>query len=258
MILEFIGLYKKERINYKAELESNKIEYKKIIRDLKEKKKIALESAKTREDRKEINVFFKKELKNSKVRYKDTKVQAKINFMSSVARNKELKENVKLTKKSKSNLHQILYTYAKLPYEEKKNSLVVQEISPSRELKFEIKKRVFNDLNAFNDSSNDRVYAGEKDILFTNIKLENGNEKIPIVLRYSGECVPVFLEKIRDDTFDKFSTENEHHIMLLSERLREIKAPGKGLKIGKKAGMIIIASILIIGYLAYKYYNGGL
>jgi hypothetical protein len=255
----FYPFYKKEKLNYQSELEQNKIEYKKIISAIKEQMDLAIESTEDKKKKKIIAAGFKKELKELKKRYNESKSNAKINFMSAVAKSKENKENVKLTRKSKSNLHQILYQYAKLPYEKKKHSLLVLEISPSREVRFSIKERVFNDLNAFKDKSNDRVYASEKDIIFTNIKLETGNEKIPMVLKYTGLCVPIFLEKIRDDAMDKFSTENEHHIMLLSERLREIKAPNKfNLKLGKKGFMMIIMVVIMIGYFGYKYSTGGM
>jgi hypothetical protein len=274
MILELLPFYKKERINYKCELEKNKIEYKKLKSDIKEKHRIALENLELKESpknkkkwynlfskdkqKKEVNKFFKKEFESLERTNKRLKLTAKINFMSAVSEHKKKKEDIKLTKKSKSNLHQMLYEYSNLPYHEKKQSLVVGEIAPSRELVYGIKKRIFNDLNAFTDKDNDRVYAGEKDILFMNISLSSGNQKIPVVFRYSGECVPIYLEKIRDDTFDKFSTENEHHIMMLSERLREIKAPNKfNFKLGKTASMILIATVIMIGYLIYKYYKGG-
>lgn len=274
MILDLLPFYKKERISYNSELEEHKIEYKKLKSEIKEKKRATLEQYSNNPEyiiskilwfnrkkrinkEKEIRKFFRKELESLKRKYKDLKLQAKINYMRAVSENKALKERITLTKKSKSNLHQILYEYSRLSYEEKKNSLVVWEISPSKEVKFSIKKRVFNDLNAFNDKSDDRVYAGEKDILFTSIQFGNGNEKIPMVLRYSGACVPVYLEKVRDDTYDKFSSENEHHIILLSNRLREIKAPSKGLDMDKKTVMFILIAILGIGYLAYRYYNGG-
>ncbi len=254
----FYPFYKKEKLNYQSELEHNKIEYKKLKRSIKEKLYIALESVKDSKTKNKVKKEFKDELRQVSKRYKESKAEAKINFMSAVANAKDKKENVKLTRKSKSNIHQILYEYSKLPYDKKKNSLVVLEISPSREIKFSIKARVFKDLNAFNDKTDDRVYAGEKDIIFTNIKLENGNEKIPIVIRYSGLSVPVFLEKIRDDTMDKFSTENEHHIMLLSERLREIKAPNKfNFKMSKPVVMGIIMIVLMLVYAGYKYSTGG-
>lgn len=277
----FYPFYKKEKLNYQSELESNKIEYKKLTRDSKEKFNSAIETSKEKtalglfglKDKKAIKEIkkqgslqlqqIKKEkkdtLKELKKRYSESKGEAKINFMSAVASFKERKENVKLTKKSKSNLHQILYEYAKLPYDKKKNSLVVLEISPSREIRFGIKKRVFNDLNAYGDKDNDRIYASEKDIIFTNIRLENGNEKIPLVIRYSGQCTPIFLEKIRDEqTMEKFSAEKEHHIMLLSERLREIKAPNKfNFKMSKPVVMGIIMVVLMLVYVLYKYSTGG-
>jgi hypothetical protein len=255
----FYPFYKKEKLNYQSELESNKIEYKKLTRDLKEKMNYAIELSEDKQQKKQIKNKFKKELKELSKKYKETKGIAKINFMSEVAKTKERKENVKLTRKSKSNLHQILYKYSKLPYDKKKNSLVVLEISPSREVQFSIKDRVFKDLNAFSDKSDDRVYAGEKDIVFTNIQLENGNEKVPMVLKYTGQCVPVFLEELRDkQTMEKFSTENEHHIMLLSERLREIKAPNKfNFKFGKTGTMIVLMAVLMILYFGYKYFKGG-
>jgi hypothetical protein len=258
MILDsLLPFYKKERINYHAELESNKIEYQKVLSEVKEKMLVTLENVHDKDKIKEIKKFFNKEFDNLKRKYKESKFQSKINFMSAVSKTKEREENIKLTKKSKSNLHQMLFKFAKLPYEEKKNSLVVMELSPSREAKMSIKKRVFGDLNAFKDSNDDRVYAAEKDILFMNIEFGTGNEKIPMVIRYSGECVPIFLEKIRDDTFDKFSSENEHHIMLLSERLREIKAPGSGIKLNKFVVMGGIIVVLMIAYFGYKYYTGG-
>jgi hypothetical protein len=255
----FYPFYKKEKLNYQSELESNKIEYKKLTRDLKEKMNYAIELSEDKKQKKEIKNKFKKELKELSKKYKETRGIAKINFMSAVASFKERKENVKLTKKSKSNLHQILYEYAKLPYDKKKNSLVVLEISPSREIRFGIKKRVFNDLNAYGDKDNDRIYASEKDIIFTNIRLENGNEKIPLVIRYSGQCTAIFLEKIRDEqTMEKFSAEKEHHIMLLSERLREIKAPNKfNFKMSKPVVMGIIMVVLMLVYVGYKYSTGG-
>lgn len=258
MILDFLPFYKKERINYNSEIEQNKISYKRLLSELKDKKKTALELSKDRKQRKEIKKFFDKEISNIKSKFKENKIQAKINFMAAVSRNKELKENVKLIRKSKSNLHRVLYDFARLPYKEKKNSIVVQELSPSKEIEFSIKKRIFNDLDAFGDDNNDRVFAGEKDILFTTISFGNGVEKVPMVLRYSGQCVPIFLDKVRDDTYDKFSNENEHHLEVLCARFRETKAPRKGLKIGRTAGMIIIGAILMIGYFGYKYYNGGL
>jgi len=255
----FYPFYKKEKLTYQSELEQHKIQYKKLVSSIKEKRDSVLDSIQDKKEEKTIKTKFKKELKTLKKRYKDHKKESKITFMSAVAKSKEQRENVKLTRKSKSNLHQILYQYAKLPYEKKKNSLVVLEISPSREVMFSIKERVFDDLNAFKDKTNERVYAGEKDIIFTTIRLENGNEKIPMVFKYSGQCVPVFLEKIRDDTMDKFSSENEHHIMLLSERLREIKAPNKfKLNLGKKTSMLIIMGVLMILYFGYKYFKGAI
>lgn len=250
--------FRKERINFHSELESQKIEYRKLKKNIKEKEQTALELA--GKDKKKIDLVkiqFKKELKSLKRVFKDTKANAKINFMSSVSSNKQLRETVKLSKKSKSNIHQILFQYSKLPYEEKKNSLVVFELSPSKEMKVGIKKRVFDDLNAFNDKANDRIYAAEKDIIFTSITFGNGVEKIPVVLRYSGQCVPIFLSKLRDDNNDKFSSENEHHIMLLSERLREIKAPKGKMKMGKMMFMIILIAVIGGGYLFYKYQTGG-
>jgi hypothetical protein len=279
----FYPFYSKEKLNYESELEQNKIEFKKLKRNLKEKFSLAIETSKEKtsknlidlKDKKVISEVkkqgdlqlkkIKKERKDTirelKKRYSESKGEAKINFMLAVAKYKETRQNVKLTKKSKSNLHQILYEYAKLPYDKKKNSLVVLEISPSREIKFGIKSRVFKDLNAFNDKTDDRVYASEKDIIFTNIKLENGNEKVPIVIRYSGQCTALFLEDLRDkQTMEKFSTENEHHIMLLSERLRETKAPRNkfNFKFGKTGTMIGIMIILMIFYAGYKYFKGGI
>ncbi|OQA66680.1 MAG: hypothetical protein BWY36_00866 [Candidatus Diapherotrites archaeon ADurb.Bin253] len=255
----FYPFYKKEKLNYQSELEKNKIEYKKLKRSIKEKLYITLESVKDRKTKDKVKKEFKDALRQVSKRYNESKTEAKINFMSAVASFKERKENVKLAKKSKSNLHQILYKYAKLPYDKKKNSLVVLEISPSREIRFGIKERVFNDLNAYGDKDNDRIYASEKDIIFTNIRLENGNEKIPLVIRYSGQCTAIFLEKIRDEkTMEKFSAEKEHHIMLLSERLREIKAPNKfNLKMSKPVVMGIIMIVLMIVYAGYKYSKGG-
>jgi hypothetical protein len=257
LLYSLLPFYKKERINYNSEIEQNKIAYKRLLSELKDKRKITLERNTDRKKKKEIKQFFSKQLRDLKSRHKESKLQAKINLMAAVSKNKELKENVKLIKKSKSNLHRVLYYFAKLPYDEKKNSLVVQELSPSREANFSIKKRVFHDLTAFADNKDDRVYASEKDILFTTIQFGTGVEKIPIVLRYAGQCVPVFLDKIRDDTYDKFSTENEHHIMLYSARIRETKAPKQGLKIGKFGFMAIIIGVLMLGYMAYKYSNGG-
>lgn len=257
ILYSLLPFYKKERINFNSEIESNRIAYKRLLSEIKEKKILALEKAKDKKMRKEIEQFFKKEIKEKDRKFKESKLQAKINFMAAVSKNKEVKENIKLAKKSKSNLHRTLYDYAKLPYEEKKNSIVVQEISPSREAKFSIKKRVFYDLSAFSDKKDDRVYAGEKDILFTTIQLGTGNEKIPMVLRYAGQCVPVFLDKVRDDTYDKFSTENEHHIMLYAAKIRETKAPGKKFKLGRTGTVIAIAVVLMGAYLVYKYYNGG-
>lgn len=290
IIYSILPLYRKESINYNAEIEQNKIGHKQVLSALKEKEKVTIEEVNNqaiipeikevrkkvlwlesvklqsnqdqlilakKEKIKNIKVFFKKQKKELKRVYKEKKLLAKINFMAAVSKNKELKENVKLTKKSKSNLHQILYTFSKLPYDEKKNSLVVQELSPSREAKFSIKKRVFNDLSAYGDKSDDRVYASEKDIIFTTIQFGTGTEKIPMVLRYAGQCVPIFLDKIRDDTYDKFSTENEHHIMLYSARIRETKAPKGQFKMGKVGAMAIVIGILIAAYLGYTYYKGG-
>jgi hypothetical protein len=275
MILEFLPFYKKERINYTSELEQNKIEYKRLKSELKEKRSLALEEDnnnykfikkrflffnynKKINRNKEINLFFDRQIKELKRKNGERKLQAKINYMAAVSRHKELKENIKLIKKSKSNLHRVLYDFARLPYKEKKNSIVVEELSPSKEIEFSIKKRIFNDLDAFGDVRGDRIFAGEKDILFTTISFGNGVEKIPMVLRYSGQCVPIFLDKVRDDTYDKFSNENEHHLEVLCARFRDTKAPSKGLKIGRTMGMIIIGVILMLGYLGYKYYNGGL
>jgi hypothetical protein len=275
MIL-LLPVYKKEKINYFSEKESNRIQFKKLKSELKEKRRAALEedynnpqiitkkflwfnrSVKVYK-KKEIVDFFKKQLQHLKRTNKENKLQAKINFMAAVSRNKEIKENANLMKKSKSNLHEVLYNFAKLPYEDKKNSLVVQEISPSRETKFLIKRRVFNDLDAYGDQEGDRVYASEKDIVFTSIKFSEGIEKIPMVYRYSGQCVPIFLDKVRADTFEKFSTENEHHIMIYSARIRETKEPKKGMNINinKKSVMIILGVLLVVGYLGYRYYNGG-
>jgi hypothetical protein len=275
MILEFLPFYKKERINYTSELEQNKIKYKSLKSELEEKRRSALDldlnnptitkkkflwfnlNVKINKQ-KEINQFFQKQLEDLRRKNKESKLQAKINYMAAVSRHKELKENIKLIKKSKSNLHRVLYDFARLPYKEKKNSIVVEELSPSKEIEFSIKKRIFNDLDAFGDVRGDRIFAGEKDILFTTISFGNGVEKIPMVLRYSGQCVPIFLDKVRDDTYDKFSNENEHHLEVLCARFRDTKAPSKGLKIGRTMGMIIIGVILMIGYLGYKYYNGGL
>jgi hypothetical protein len=275
MVLELLPFYKKERINYTSELEQNKIEYKRLKSELKEKRSLALEEDnnnykfikkrflffnynKKINRNKEINLFFDRQIKELKRKNGERKLQAKINYMAAVSRHKELKENIKLIKKSKSNLHRVLYDFARLPYKEKKNSIVVEELSPSKEIEFSIKKRIFNDLDAFGDARGDRIFAGEKDILFTTISFGNGVEKIPMVLRYSGQCVPIFLDKVRDDTYDKFSNENEHHLEVLCARFRDTKAPSKGLKIGRTMGMIIIGVILMIGYLGYKYYNGGL
>jgi len=258
MLYELLPFYKKERINFNSEKEQNKVAYKRILSDLEEKKQSAIESSTDKKQKKEINIFFSKQLKDLKRKYKESVLQAKINFMAAVSKNKELKENVKLIKKSKSNLHRVLYDFARLPFKEKKNSIVVQELSPSKEVEFTIRKRVFSDLDTFGDKDGDRVFAGEKDILFTTIQFGTGIEKIPMILRYSGQCVPIFLDKVRDDTYDKFSNENEHHLEVLCARFRETKAPKTGLKIGRMTGMIIIGAILMIGYLAYKYYNGGL
>jgi len=104
----------------------------------------------------------------------------------------------------------------------------------------------------------DRVLTGEKDILFTTIRFGNGTEKIPMIFRYSGQCVPIFLDKVRDDTYDKFSNENEHRLEALCAKVREIKAPNQfKFKINRTVGMIIIAVVLMGGYTLYKYYNGG-
>jgi hypothetical protein len=78
-----------------------------------------------------------------------------------------------------------------------------------------------------------------------------------MILRYSGQCVPIYLSKVRDDTYDKFSNENEHHLEVLCARFRETKEPRKGIKMDKKVVMIIIVALLGLGYLAYRYYNGG-
>lgn len=261
-------MFKKERLNYRTNLENSKIDYKRLISELREKKKQILEEIEKdfnkNENNKEIKnkikstkKHFRKEFKNLKIKNKEIKKTIKLNFLSAVSKNKEIRENVKLTKKSKSNLHQILYNYSKLPYDKKKNSLVVQELSPSKEINFSIKEKVFSDLNAFEDKSKDRIYASDKDIVFTSIKLSSGTEKIPIVLKYTGQCVPIFLDRLRDDTFDKFSNENEHHIMHLSERLREIKPPKKYGKIGKKGKMFLIFIVLAGIYLGYQYYRGG-
>lgn len=257
MIFDFIfPFFRKERIRFNSEIQSHKIEFRKLKKDLKEKKILALENV-DKEKVKIIKKEFRKEEKRLKRYFKDAKLNAKLSFMSAVSSNKGIRESVKLSKKSKSNLHQILFEYSKLPYKEKKNSLVVFELSPSKEMQVGIKKRVFDDLNAFNDSTNDRIYASEKDVIFTSIKFGNGVEKIPVVMRYSGQCVPIFLSKLRDDTMDKFSSETEHHIMLLSERLREIKAPKKGVKIGRTMGIILIMLLAVGGSLAYKYYTNG-
>lgn len=275
IFLDLLPFYKKERINYNSEREQNNIAYKVLKSELQEKKQSILEEDLNKSTiikkkflffnrtvkvtkQKQIKEFFNKKLKDLKRKNKESNLQAKINYMAAVSKYKELKENVKLIKKSKSNLHRVLYDFARLPYQEKKNSIVVQELSPSKEVEFSIKKRVFNDLDTFGDKSGDRIFAGEKDVLFTTIKFGNGVEKIPMVLRYSGQCVPIFLDKIRDDTYDKFSNENEHHLEVLCARFRETKAPRMVLKIGRTAGMIIIAVVLMLGYFAYKYYNGGL
>jgi len=273
MLLDLLPFYKKERINFNSEIEQNNISYKMLKSELQEKERECLEQDKptitkkkflfwnrtiktTKE--KEIKEFFKKQKKDLKRKNKESKLQAKINYMAAVSKHKELKENIKLIKKSKSNLHRVLYDFARLPYKEKKNSIVVQELSPSKEVQFSIKKRVFNDLDAFGDKDGDRIFAGEKDILFTTIQFGTGVEKIPMVYRYSGQCVPIFLDKVRDDTYDKFSNENEHHMEVLMARLRETKAPKNAIKIGRTAGMIIIVVILMACYFGYKYYNGGL
>lgn len=275
ILLDLLPFYKKERINYNSEREQNNIAYKMLKSELKEKEQSILEEDSNKPivikkkflffnrtinvtKQKQIKEFFKKKLKDLKRKNKESNMQAKINYMAAVSKYKELKENVKLIKKSKSNLHRVLYDFARLPYQEKKNSIVIEELSPSKEVEFSIKKRVFNDLDTFGDKTGDRVFAGEKDILFTTIKFGNGVEKIPMVLRYSGQCVPIFLDKIRDDTYDKFSNENEHHLEVLCARFRETKAPKTSIKIGRTAGMIIIAVVLMLGYFAYKYYNGGL
>lgn len=259
IILPLLFFYKKEKIVLKANLEKNKIEYRRLKRDLISKKKEALESSDLDKEKKlEIKNTFNNEIKFIKRKLKEEKDKIKIQYMEDVSQNKKIKEEISLSKKSKSNLHQTLFTYARQSFEDKKNSLVVVELAPSGELMFSIKRRIFNDLSAYGDKHNDRVYAGEKDILFTNIRIGNSNERIPMFFRYSGQCVPIFLESVRSDTFDKFSTENEHHIMLLSERLREIKAPNKKLKLNRKTGMFILTCVLGAVYLIYRYMNGQL
>ncbi len=276
ILYSLLPFYKKERINYNSEIEQNKVAYRKLVIDLKDKRTTALEEAdsiqinsklswkdkelakRNKNNRiKEIRTFFDKQLVDLKRKHKDSILQAKINFMAAVSKNKELKENVKLIRKSKSNLHRVLYDFTRLPFDEKKNSLVVQEISPSKGIEFSIKKRIFKDLDTYGNKETDRMFASDKDIMFTTFNYDKGTEKIPIVLRYSGQCVPIYLDKVRDDTYEQFSNENEHHLELLCARFRETKAPHQGLKISRQAGMIIIGVILMIGYFVYKYYNGG-
>lgn len=265
ILYSLLPFFKKERINYNSETEQNKISYKKLLSEVKEKQEVLVTEILSITDKKERNkklkdakTSFKKVVQGIKRKIKDSKLKAKINFMAAVSRNKETKENVKLIKKSQSNLHRVLYNYAKLPYEEKKNSIVVQEISPSKEIEFSIKKRIYNELDTYGDKLGDRILTGEKDILFTTIRFGLGTEKIPMVFRYSGQCVPIFLDKVRDDTYDKFSNENEHRLEALCAKVREIRAPNQfKFKINRTVGMVIIAVILMGGYLIYKYYNGG-